>query len=96
MRSFERMEAVIAAGAVVTGLWCEDWAGLRLTSFGKRLFWDWRASETRYPGLRAKISGLGARGIRFLNYVNPYLAIDGVLYQEALAGGHLALRLDGG
>ncbi len=94
LRSFHRSDAMIAAGAVVTGLWCEDWAGLRVTSFGKRLFWDWRASDTRYPGLRAKIAGLHARGIRFLNYINPYLAVDGMLYAEALAGGYLALRLD--
>ncbi len=94
LRSFERMDAMIAAGAAVSGLWCEDWAGLRVTSFGKRLFWDWRASDTRYPGLSAKIAALGARGIRFLSYINPYLAVDGTLYQEALAGGHLALRLE--
>ncbi len=91
--SFIRMDAVIAAGAAVTGLWCEDWAGLRLTGFGKRLFWDWRASPSRYPGLRAKIADLRTRGIRFLNYINPYLAIDGALYQEALAGGHLARQI---
>jgi alpha-glucosidase len=24
-RSFERLEAIIAAGASVSGLWCEDW-----------------------------------------------------------------------
>ena len=85
---------MIAAGAVVTGLWCEDWAGLRVTSFGKRLFWDWRASESRYPGLREKVAKLGERGIRFLSYVNPYLAVDGLLYGEALQGGYLALQLD--
>ncbi len=94
LRSFERMEGMIAAGAAVTGLWCEDWAGLRVTSFGKRLFWDWRASDSRYPGLREKIAELAARGIRFLNYINPYLAVDGELYGEAVAGGHLARRLD--
>ena len=94
LASFTRMEAMIAAGAVVTGLWCEDWAGLRITSFGKRLFWDWRASDARYPNLRARIAELRARGIRFLNYLNPYLAVDGALYQEALAGGYLALELE--
>ncbi|WBO22819.1 alpha-glucosidase [Sphingomonas abietis] len=93
-RSFARMEAIIAAGAAVTGLWCEDWVGLRVTSFGKRLFWDWTANEARYPDLRARIAALATRGIRFLGYVNPYLAIDGGLYQEALAAGHLALKLD--
>lgn len=92
--SFDRMEAIVAAGAVVTGLWCEDWVGLRVTSFGKRLFWDWKANDSRYPELRRKIAELADRGIRFLGYVNPYLAIDGSLYQEALAGGYLALRLD--
>jgi alpha-glucosidase len=93
-RSFERMEAIVAAGAEITGLWCEDWVGLRVTSFGKRLFWDWKANESRYPHLRQKVADLANRGIRFLGYVNPYLAIDGTLYREALEGGHLALRLD--
>jgi alpha-glucosidase len=93
-RSFERMERIIAAGAAITGIWCEDWAGVRVTSFGKRLFWDWKASENRYPDLRRKIAELAERGIRFLNYINPYLAVDGSLYGEALAGGYLARRLD--
>jgi alpha-glucosidase len=93
-RSFDRMEAMIAAGAVVTGLWCEDWVGLRITSFGKRLFWDWKANDARYPGLRQKIAELNDRGIRFLGYVNPYLAVDGTQYVEAAAAGFLALKLD--
>ncbi len=92
-RSFDRMEAILDAGAVVTGLWCEDWAGLRITSFGNRLFWNWQASDTRYPNLRQMIAELAARGIRFLAYVNPYLAVDGSLYAEALARGHLARQL---
>ncbi len=94
--SFARMDAVIAAGAVVSGLWCEDWVGLRITGFGKRLFWDWRADERRYPHLRERIADLNAAGIRFLGYVNPYLAVDGALFGEALAGGYLAGRLDDG
>ena len=93
-RSFARMDAIIAAGATVTGLWCEDWVGLRVTSFGKRLFWNWTANDARYPQLRERIAELADRGIRFLGYVNPYLALDGTLYQEALAAGHLALRQD--
>ncbi|SEJ66291.1 alpha-glucosidase [Sphingomonas sp. OV641] len=93
-RSFERMEAILDAGAVVTGLWCEDWVGLRVTSFGKRLFWDWKANEARYPGLRQKIAELNDRGIRFMGYVNPYLAVDGTQYVEAAEAGYLALKLD--
>lgn len=93
-RSFDRLDAFIAAGTAVSGLWCEDWAGIRETSFGRRLFWDWQRSETRYPDLPARIKDLNTRGIRFLAYANPYLAVDGVLYREACEGGHLCLRLD--
>jgi sulfoquinovosidase len=95
VRSFERFEAIIAAGANVSGLWCEDWVGLRNTSFGARLFWDWQASEQRYPGLRDRIDALRRRGIRFLGYVNPYLAVDGPLFPEADAAGFFATDATG-
>lgn len=95
--SFERLERFIDAGAAVSGLWCEDWAGIRETSFGRRLFWDWQAgarSAARYPDLEARIEALAERGIRFLAYANPYLSVDAGLYAEALAGGHFCRRLD--
>ncbi len=90
--SFDRLERFIEAGAAVSGLWCEDWAGIRETSFGRRLFWDWRRDRQRYPDLPKRIAALNARGIRYLAYANPYLANDGILYEEASAGGHFALR----
>ena len=92
--SFDRLEAMIEAGAAVSGLWCEDWVGIRETSFGRRLFWDWQWNAGRYPDLPARIKALKARGIRFLGYVNPYLAVDGPLYPEAAAQGFFARRLD--
>ena len=92
--SFERLESFIKAGAAVSGLWCEDWAGIRETSFGRRLFWDWRRDRQRYPDLPERIAALKARGIRYLAYANPYLANDGILYEEAAQGGHFALRQD--
>ena len=92
--SFARLEALIDAGAAVAGLWCEDWVGIRETSFGRRLFWDWQWNPARYPDLPARIAALKQRGIRFLGYVNPYLAVDGPLYPEAAAKGYFARRLD--
>ena len=94
LRSFERLEGFIKAGAAVSGLWCEDWAGIRETSFGRRLFWDWRRDRQRYADLPERIAALEARGIRFLAYANPYLAVDGILYEEAAEGGHFCLRQD--
>ena len=93
-RSFERLEQMLAAGVAVSGLWCEDWAGIRETSFGRRLFWDWQWNGSRYPDLPGRIAALKERGIRFLAYANPYLAVDGPLFLEAQVGGHLALRQD--
>ena len=93
--SFARLQRIIDAGAVVGALWCEDWAGIRQTSFGRRLFWDWKADQTRYPGLAGRIAGLADQGIRFLGYTNPYLAADGELFGEAAAGGHFVLNPDG-
>lgn len=92
--SFDRLDALIDAGAAISGLWCEDWVGIRETSFGRRLFWDWQWNPARYPDLPARIAALKARGIRFLGYVNPYLAVDGPLYPEAAAQGFFARRLD--
>ena len=92
--SFDRLDAIAAAGAAVGGLWCEDWCGVRETSFGRRLMWDWRWNGDRYPDLPGRIAALRDKGIRFLAYANPYLAVDGALYQEAVDGWHLALNLD--
>jgi alpha-glucosidase len=93
-RSFERLDDFIKAGTAVSGLWCEDWAGIRETSFGRRLFWDWRRDNQRYADLPQRIAALQARGIRFLAYANPYLCNDGILYEEALEGGHFCLKQD--
>lgn len=88
--SFTRLETIRSAGVEVSALWCEDWVGLRQTTFGARLFWDWQANEARYPGLKDKIAELSEGGIRFLGYVNPYLCVDGPLFKIADEAGYFA------
>lgn len=95
VRSFERLDTFLEAGARIAGLWCEDWAGVRQTSFGTRLFWDWQWNAGRYPDLPAHIAKLAERGIRFLAYLNPYLCVDGTLFGEAEALGYLARDANG-
>ncbi|MBW0367979.1 alpha-glucosidase [Ensifer adhaerens] len=90
VNSFARLQKMKEAGVRVSGLWCEDWVGLRQTSFGARLFWDWQANEERYPGLRQRIAQLNDEGVRFLGYVNPYLCVDGPLFAEAETAGYFA------
>ncbi|TCP93474.1 alpha-glucosidase [Cricetibacter osteomyelitidis] len=93
--SFSRMENAIAKGVSVAGIWCEDWAGIRQTSFGKRLFWDWKWSKKRYPNLDEKIKSLRERNIRFLAYVSPYLCEDGELYPLAKEKNLFAINKQG-
>ncbi|KGQ71449.1 alpha-xylosidase [Chelonobacter oris] len=90
--SFSRLEHTVNSGVPVAGLWCEDWAGIRETSFGKRLFWDWKWSKKRYPNLDQKIKLLKENNIRFLAYISPYLCEDGELFTIAKAKSLFALN----
>lgn len=94
--SFARLERIEAAGVPVAGLWCEDWAGVRDTSFGTRLFWNWEWNADRYPDLPDRIAALNARGLRFLAYANPYLNSEGTLFESARSQGFLVRDQAGG
>lgn len=94
-RSFELLENTLDKGIKVSALWCQDWAGKRVTSFGKRLQWDWKYHQEMYPDLPEKIKALKERNIRFMNYLNPYLVNDGELYKEGKEKGYFATKADG-
>ncbi len=89
------LEKTLAHGIPVAGVWCQDWCGKRVTSFGKRLQWDWHFHPEMYPDLPAEIEKLHARGIRFLGYINPYLVEDGDLFRKGLENDVFARRSDG-
>lgn len=95
-RAFSLAERTLQNGVPLAGIWCQDWAGKRETSFGRRLQWDWKLNEKMYPGLPEKIREYKERGIRFLAYNNGYLVNDGELYREAKEKGYFALAADGG
>ncbi|MFC4736846.1 alpha-glucosidase [Bacillus daqingensis] len=82
-------------GIKVGGVWCQDWQGKRVTSFGKRLMWNWIWNEEMYPGLDKKIWEWKEKGIRFLGYINPYVAVEGHLFKEAEEQNYLAKQKDG-
>lgn len=94
-RSFRLLEKTLDKGIRVSGLWCQDWCGKRITSFGKRLQWDWKFHQEMYPDLPRHIEELHSRGIRFLGYINPYLVNDGELYKEGKAKHYFATKSDG-
>jgi alpha-glucosidase len=91
----EKVAAAKAAGVEVAGAWCQDWQGIKMTSFGKRLQWDWQWNKELYPALDTKIHELKEQGVRFLGYINPYVLEDFPLYNEAQQKGYLATQQDG-
>ncbi|MBQ8647059.1 MAG: alpha-glucosidase [Oscillospiraceae bacterium] len=94
-RSFGLVDKSIENGIKVAAVWCQDWCGKRVTSFGKRLQWDWHFHEEMYPDLPGEIQKLHDRGIRFMGYINPYLVQGGKLYQEGLEKDVFAKKADG-
>ena len=94
-RSFGLLDKTMEKGIKVSGIWCQDWCGKRVTSFGKRLQWDWKYHKDMYPNLPKKIKEVNEKGVRFLGYVNPYLVNDGELYKEGKEKGYFATKSDG-
>ncbi|MBY6036931.1 alpha-glucosidase [Fictibacillus nanhaiensis] len=88
----QKLDTALEKGIKVGGIWCQDWQGKRITSFGKRLMWNWRWNSEEYPKLDEKIGEWKSKGIRFLGYINPYVAVEGDLYQTAAENGYLALN----
>jgi len=84
----QKLKRTIDKGIKVSGVWCQDWEGIRVTDFGKRLFWDWKFNTKLYPDLPQFIKILNQKGIRFLGYINSFLAMDGELYKEASKNGY--------
>lgn len=86
---FEKLEKALDNDVKVSAIWAQDWQGKRITYFGKRLMWDWEWDRKLYPDLDKKIKLLNERGIKFLGYINPYLAVEGNLFAQARDKGYL-------
>ena len=83
-----KLAAADAAGAKVCGVWSQDWCGCRRTGFGYQVMWNWEWDRELYPGLDKKIAEWKARGVRFLGYINPFIALEKDLYKTAAAKGY--------
>ena len=79
----------------ISGVWCQDWAGIKVTSFGKRLYWNWQWHEERYPRLEQMIQDLEDKGSKFLSYICPFFLENESLYNTAKAKDYLVLTQEG-
>ena len=84
----ERLNKALEAGVKVNGVWSQDWCGCRRTGFGYQVMWNWEADEELYPDLKNRIREWNAKGVRFLGYINPFMAIEKPLYKYASEHGY--------
>ncbi|XP_046653529.1 sulfoquinovosidase-like isoform X2 [Daphnia pulicaria] len=85
----DKLQQCLDNGVKVSAIWIQDWAGKIVTSFGYRVFWNWRWNEELYPGLDSVISNLAEQGIQVAAYINPHLNVEGDLFLEADTLGYL-------
>lgn len=84
----ERLNKALEAGVKVNGVWSQDWCGCRRTGFGYQVMWNWEADQELYPDLKNKIREWNEKGVRFLGYINPFMAIEKPLYKYASEHGY--------
>ena len=84
------------AGVKVNGVWAQDWCGCRRTGFGYQVMWNWQSDEEgQYPHLKEKIKEWNDQGVRFLGYINPFIALEKNLYKIASEKGYCVKNQDG-
>ena len=91
----EKLAAAEKAGAKVVGVWSQDWCGCRRTGFGYQVMWNWEYDRELYHDLPDYIAKWWERGIRFLGYINPFIALEKDLYREAHARGYCVKNAKG-
>ena len=92
---YAKIKKAKEAGVPVVGVWCQDWSGCRRTGFGYQVMWNWEWDQELYPGLDKKIAEWKEEGVRFLGYINPFIAIEKDLYAYASEHGYCVQDREG-
>jgi len=92
----KKLKKCLDHGIKVGVIWCQDWQGKRMMYSSSRLFWNWIYDDELYPNLPSYIKSLNEKGIRFMGYINSFLAGDGVLFKEAEKKGYTIKNQEGG
>jgi alpha-glucosidase len=69
----------------ITGIWLQDWVGIKQTFEGDRLCWCWTLNTSHYTDWdNMTTEWFNKYNIRTLSYINPYFSIynDNILHQE--------------
>ena len=91
----KKVQKAIENEVPVKAVWIQDWVGQRITDFGKQLMWNWEYDNNRYPDLPQTIKKYNEKNIRFLGYINPFIAKESKFYSEAVENGYFVKDLNG-
>ena len=92
----EKIKKARAEGVRICGIWSQDWCGFRQTGFGYQVMWNWKFDDNLYKNYVSEISELRKAGIRFLGYINPFIALEGNIYKTAKKNNYCVKNKDGG
>lgn len=92
---YDRIKQAEEYGIKVNAVWCQDWVGKKVTSFGKRLFWKWEKNDEQYPQFEKLIKDLAVKNIKFMAYINPYLLEGTDLFDYAFENEYFVKKADG-
>ncbi|MBR2671769.1 MAG: alpha-glucosidase [Oscillospiraceae bacterium] len=90
-----KLAAAEKAGLSVCGVWSQDWCGCRRTGFGYQVMWNWEWDRELYKDLDKKIPEWKAKGVHFLGYINPFIALEKDLYKTASEKGYCVKDKEG-
>jgi hypothetical protein len=91
INSFDRLDRMIDAGVAVSGLWCEDWAGIRRPASAAACSGTGSGTARAIPTCRGGSSSCTGAASAFWPMPTPISRWTAPLFAEAAAGGHLAL-----
>lgn len=90
-----KLDRAKQAGGKICGVWSQDWCGCRCTKFGYQVMWNWSYDDAKYHDLPKHIERWKAEGVKFLGYINPFIALEKDLYREAAKKGYCVKDREG-
>ncbi len=94
-RSTTNIKKLLDFDINISGIWIQDWSGLRKHSIMGlkhwRVNWDWRGDDQLYsPSVASFASYYQKQDIKVLGYVSPFIMKESSLYEHALKNNFLA------
>jgi alpha-glucosidase len=68
------VKTLLSRDVPISGVWMQDWSGLRVDSFGSRLWWNWELDEDHYHSWTDLMDEFKEQKIKAMTYINPYLS----------------------